>query len=159
MICFLHKILKHIVVVMMNALLLQVERLETRVVSPLKAYGDVVKSKRVSSDTDLCFWYWYICKRLILADYHIGLKMTLIMRWNTQQFHLFLQPLLSFISWGQLHVHYRTLTGLFSWFVSWQSIKKWCRDSSNPISMWLHSHSLVTFFYSKNVLNRWLWLW
>lgn len=54
-ICFLHQILKHIVVVMMNALLLQVERLETRVVSPLKAYGDVVKSKRVSSDTDLCF--------------------------------------------------------------------------------------------------------
>ena len=52
---FLHQTLKHIAVVMMNALLLQVERLETRVVSPLKSYGDVVKSKRVSSDTDVCF--------------------------------------------------------------------------------------------------------
>lgn len=44
--------LQHVGVVMMNALLLQVERLETRVVAPLKAYGDIVKNKRVSVDTD-----------------------------------------------------------------------------------------------------------
>ncbi len=35
-------------VVKVNALLLQVERLEMRVVAPLKAYGDKVKNKRVS---------------------------------------------------------------------------------------------------------------
>uniref|UniRef100_A0A667X6M1 CBY1 interacting BAR domain containing 2 n=1 Tax=Myripristis murdjan TaxID=586833 RepID=A0A667X6M1_9TELE len=31
----------------------QVERLETRVVAPLKAYGDIVKSKRVSTDVPI----------------------------------------------------------------------------------------------------------
>lgn len=31
--------------------------------------------------------------------------MTLIIRWHTQQFHLFLQPLLSFISWGQCYMY------------------------------------------------------
>lgn len=54
---------------MTNALLLQIERLETRVVAPLKAYGDIVKNKRVSLDTDV----WYTCKKLISADYRIGL--------------------------------------------------------------------------------------
>lgn len=39
--------------VMMNSLLLQVERLETRVVAPLKAYGDIVKNKRVRLNKDV----------------------------------------------------------------------------------------------------------
>lgn len=70
---------------MMNALLLQVERLETRVVAPLKAYGDIVKNKRVSLETEpkqmifsgsshfsdcLSFEFFVICHscRLILGS-------------------------------------------------------------------------------------------
>ncbi len=47
----MHQTLECVVVVMIIALLLQVERLETRVVAPLKAYGDIVRNKRVSLDT------------------------------------------------------------------------------------------------------------